>query len=440
MTQHQYNFTCKGSASPAHRKLWLEYFHDGKFAAVRPSAWRVYCFLLFISDYLTYQCEISHEEIATNCGMVRQTVPELTRELAGNKLITYTNNIGRGGQTKNKYFLSVPSSMPNTASYSGEIISDQEVDVTVTSVNSAPQHVELKYELYKNGFFSDLGKDHAIWKLYCSLLFRADFKDGFCNPAQKQIEIDSGMGERTIRTATKKLVDFGLIRTEKYKTSKGNIAYKYYVWPLDNISYANTGKKPTPTPAKNRQPDRHGSDSYNGKKQTPQSVGNLPRNLYSQHSNTTSLKEKEGEGTFNNEKIEDLLTEFYSVNPDRESLPPDQGINWLTARVKQYGFSLVKYVVSSAKYKDKFTTKLLDGCMQTQDWINRRNTDQQQNSTPEIIEHSPKPEMSVTEKIAQKRKLLITYQTEAELNPDGLYPKHVNRLRKELAELEQQGS
>ena len=44
-----------------------------------------------------------------------------------------------------------------------------------------------------------LGWDHCTWKIYCCLLYRADFKSGYCFPSIEQIAEDSGVSPRTVK-------------------------------------------------------------------------------------------------------------------------------------------------------------------------------------------------------------------------------------------------
>ncbi len=437
--KHIHNFCGRGPTNPAYLKLWLSIFHNGFFAKVRPSAWRIYCRLLFEADYQTLKCCIDHQTLSNDCGIRRQGIPELIRELHIHRLLSFQRQISRGGKMPNIYYIAEPLQNEKDApmtTYTGQVIADAPVEITVTPSRKGPAHVRLSRELFDTGFFSNLGKNHSAWKLYCSLLFRADFENGFAFPQITQIMVDCGMARQTVVDSIKYLENVGLIKVQKRKTKKGHIANGYYIWPIAAKIYNAESKKRTSKSLKNGHGEVQISDICTSKNQTSLNVRKIDTNINNQINTTTSLPKKKGEGDFNSTKIEELLTEFYTVNPDRESLPPDQGMNWLTARVKQYGFPLVKYVTTSAKYKDKFTTKLLDGCMQTQHWMNSRSQNKQSEAVSEIIEHRSEPELSIEERIAQKRRLLTSYQIKAERNPGGQMTQHVNRLERELEELE----
>ncbi len=363
--QHQYNFKGKGPTNPSYRPLWLKYFHEGNFAKVRPSAWRVYCFLLFISDYYTFQCEISHEEIAQSCGLSRQSVPELTRELMQEKLISYHTPKVR---QKLRYYLTVPESIEpgqEDVVYAGEVIANKEVDIHIMEKSSIPDNVSLKRELFLNGFFTSLGRDHSTWKAYCSLLYRADFGDGYCFPDYNQIAKDSGMSRRTVVKVVQNLEEYGLIRIKKWRSKNNKIVNGYYVWPLDKETYIVECKKPTTRSAKSRQRRMQNSDNGKCKKPTTQDVGNMHPNINPININTSSSIDTGkagggGEDLFKEQikEFEKLFYDFTKVAIERSSLEKPIFRNWVKSRLETYGYETVKYVICN---NDKlYTLKRLD--------------------------------------------------------------------------------
>ncbi|MCG8684662.1 MAG: helix-turn-helix domain-containing protein, partial [Desulfobacterales bacterium] len=198
---HQYNFKGQGPTTQSYRKLWLEHFKDGTFKKASPLEWRVFSRLLFGCDYFTYQCEITQSEIAADCGTHRTTIPKTGQGLTKLSLIVSQNKITRAGKQPNRYILTTPASNTDQTQeviYAGEVMANEEVDINITSKAVVPAHVRLPQELFDNGYFASLDRDHCTWKIYCCLLYRADFKTGYCFPSIKQISEDTGIGCRTI--------------------------------------------------------------------------------------------------------------------------------------------------------------------------------------------------------------------------------------------------
>ena len=433
--KHIYNFSGRGPANPSYVKLWLDHFHNGMFAMVRPASWRLYCRLLASADFQTYQCEISHSRLATDCGMTRQTVPELIRDLEFHNLITFKNKITRAGKQPNKYFIEVPEICQTDAVFSGQVIADREVDITVTSTRAIPSHVRLSRELFDSGFFSSLGRKHTIWKLYCSLLYRADFETGYCFPALDTLASDSMMAVQTVVNAIKFLVNCKLITIEKYKTATGKVANGYYVWPLSATGYIADSKKPTSKTLKSRHPELQKADIRDAKKPTSLYVGKIETNI-NNHINTTTPKQVD---RFEKNKIEDLLKHFYAINPKRMSLKPDTGMKWLADCISKYGYDLVKYVLTGEVNKELYAQSRLENCMESLAWckevrtagVNRR-ADQ-----VEPQQYQTEPEQSIADQIVAKRKLITDYRAKLRQGGpmDRIYQSNVNRLERELAEL-----
>ena len=441
--KHIYNFSGRGPENRAYIKLWLWLFHDGLFARVRPSAWRIYCRLLYSADSHTRECTISQGDLSKDCGIRRQGIPELIRELQGHRLLATQQQISRAGQLPNVYYIAKPPApvedITDEITYAGHIVADREVDITISSQKKTAAHVRLSRELFDSGFFVDLSRNHTAWKVYCSLLFRADFEDGFAFPQIGTIETDCNISRATIIKNIKYLENCGLIAIKKRQTAKGNIANSYYVWPLSENTYGTEFKKRTPGSLKSGHLKVQLTDTSKFKKQTPQGVRNLNCNLNNQNINTTC--ERAGDISENN--IENLLTDFYSVNSKRLGVNPGQGVKWLTKRVGEYGLDLVKYVVTCAENKDLYAISRLDSCIESLAWVKQRRTRQKSQMVTEnrLGQDELETEASITNRIAAKRELIADYQ--AQLKNGGpmsrIFQSSVNRLERELAELEQQG-
>ena len=442
--KHIYNFSGHGSESRAYIKLWLWLFHDGLFARVRPSAWRIYCRLLYSADSYTRECTISQGELSKACGIRRQGIPELIRELQGHRLLATQQQISRAGQLPNVYYIAKPPAPADFPSddiaYAGQVIANRQVDITIREQKKNAPHVRLSRELFDSGFFTDLGRNHTAWKLYCSLLYRADFVDGFAFPQIDTIETDCNISRATIIKNIKYLENCGLISIQKRQTVKGNIANCYYVWPLSENTYNSEFKKRTPRSLKSGQPQVQLADTSKFKKQTPQGVRNLNHNIYNQNINTTRNSVDE----ISENIIETLLSDFYRVNPKRLGVKPVQGVKWLSQRVGEYGLDLVKYVITCDENKELYAMSRLDSCIESLAWVKQRRKHQKVQPTLEnrINEQDIEPEISITERIVAKRELIADYRAKLEnAGPmSRIFQSSVNRLERELAELEEQGS
>ena len=381
---HQYNFKGRGPTTQTYRKLWLEHFKDGTFTKTSPLNWRVFCRVLFSSDFYTYQCEIPQSNIAADCGTHRTTIPKINQDLTKLNLIVCQNKITRAGKQPNKYILIIPesdSSRAQSTIYEGEVIANEEVDISVISKATIPPHVRLLQELFDNGYFTSLGRDHCTWKIYCGLLFRADFETGYCFPSIEQIAEDCGVSPRTVNKSLNKLEKDGLVRRVKWRTSDNNLANGYYVWPLDSELYntKRTGTtsadaqrqhlkrtKATSTGEHKRHPETRKDDIQKRTAGTYKDVVDMRTNINSPQINTTTSSTNfgcaggVGEDLFK-EQIEEFVTLFYDftkVAIERSSLEKPIFRNWVKARLETYGYQTVKYVLSNNH--QLYTLKRLD--------------------------------------------------------------------------------
>ncbi len=439
--KHVYNFSGQGPANPGYLKLWLSHFHEGFFALVRPSAWRIYCRLLYAADFQTFRCKISHSELSKDCGIRRQGIPELIRELELNRLLICQKQITRSGKQPSIYHLSIPETNPPETDpiYAGQVLSNKPIEITIADQTSTPGHVRLSRELFDSGFFQSLGRNHAAWKIYCGLLYRADFEDGFAFPQISTIEKDCMISKPTIIKSLKLLENVSLVEVAKRRTSKGNIANGYYIWPVSSRTYSDGLKNRTSKSKKTGHPEGNISDIRKLNNQTSQDVRKINTNINSRINTTSS---SDGERNIDKEKIEDLLTQFYNANPKRMGLKPAAGIQWLSERVKEYGYGLVKHVVTCADNKELFAISRLDGCIESLAWMKQKRFSQKPDIPNQTRLEQPEPEIPIVDQIATKRELIIDYR--AKLKDGGpmsrIWQSSVNRLERELAELEEQGS
>ena len=126
-----------------------KHFKDGTFTKASPRNWRVYSRLLFSADFFTYQCEIPQSDIAADCGTHRTTIPKISQDLTKLNLIVCQSKVTRAGKQPNRYILTIPvidNSKSNNTVYAGEIIANEEIDITVISKSVAPPHVRLLQE------------------------------------------------------------------------------------------------------------------------------------------------------------------------------------------------------------------------------------------------------------------------------------------------------
>ncbi len=357
--KHIYNFSADGTVSHYY-KLWFWLFNDGLFARVHASAWRVYCRLVSMADFASGAVELSQAQIAQDCGLNRTSIPELIRELSALGLIMAQNRTNQTGKIANLYFVCRPplsiSRPSGKAVYAGQVISDQPVDISVTPSSNTPGHVRLAGELFSSGYFSSLARDHSTWKTYCSLLYRADFNNGYCWPSIDQIIADCGLSRATIVKALQNLQNSGLIRIVKYTTENDKIANGYYIWPYDIISEFDNGsslksrhkefKKPTSRSLNIKQAEF--------KKPTSVYVGNLNSNINTTNTNTTNLSASrisenssiDEISSFERQReVESILDFYYSDNPRRGGLARSAGLQYIQTWIDSYGADLVRYVI-----------------------------------------------------------------------------------------------
>lgn len=101
------------------------------------------------------------------------------------------------------------------------------VEVPLDESGGEPMFAKLYLWLRTSGNLAKMSG--AACKMYCALLTRADFDQLDCFPSQNRIADDAGISRRVVSSATRELVELGLISKISGRSKLGNKVNRYVI-------------------------------------------------------------------------------------------------------------------------------------------------------------------------------------------------------------------
>lgn len=101
------------------------------------------------------------------------------------------------------------------------------VEVPIGESSGEPMFAKLYLWLRTSGNLARMSG--AACKMYCAILTRADFDGLDCYPSQNRIAADAGISRRVVSSATRELMELGLISKISGRSKLGNKVNRYVI-------------------------------------------------------------------------------------------------------------------------------------------------------------------------------------------------------------------